>query len=115
MKNRFKNWVLILMIVLSQNAVGQESDSSNLIARRETEFHLATITKHVNDTTVEMNEIVSAVRFFENLTKIESECMGTYLGKLDPTKKDLLAWNEWYKRNRTRIWMNPETGRVEIK
>lgn len=44
-----------------------------------------------------------------------SESDGSDIGKFNPTKQDYLNWQQWYKVNKTKLYIDTHTGKIELK
>ena len=112
--NKSINLMSWIFLLFAQTVSCQIYNDSNKIACLRLEKQLLEIKEYVEDIDIQMNGVANAVDFFEDLTGIESESGGTYLGKLNPSKKDFLAWNNWYDINREKLWIDSKSGKVIV-
>jgi hypothetical protein len=48
----------------------------------------------------------------EELTSIPSKAHGGYLGKLKPTQGDLIIWEQWYSRNKDKLYWDEDDHKI---
>lgn len=62
-----------------------------------------------------LTNIIRIVLNFELLTQIESESDGNFIGKYNPTNRDIERWIEWFVQNQTRICWYEEKNILYLK
>ena len=64
-----------------------------------------------------VEEINSAVKFFEETTGILSIASYSYVGRMPSldSKGELKKWDEWYVKNSPLLFVDPLTGRIKRK
>ena len=62
-----------------------------------------------------LNEIVNIILNFELLTGIESESDGDYIGKHDPTDKDVERWLDWFYEHKDNLCWYKEKNVLFLK
>ncbi len=109
-----KNKILILLCFFFIGCKGIGQDKQR--AYSEIEKRLNVIKNFVEgkeiDSTLSRAE---AVAFMEKLTKIESESAFIAESKLNPTKADYDNWNNWYEKNKEKLYWDKRNKKVLIK
>lgn len=108
---------MILICMMACNLLFCQKKEENAKARLLVENQLKLIYTYIKgidpDSTLKR---VAAVRFIEELTKLESESdTWGQIGKLDPTEKDYIIWKGWYDRNKMKIYWESKKQKVIYK
>lgn len=108
--NRSTRIVFLLALVLTAcSHVQPQSDVDIIWSAKEQELLRAAKEWKEDD-------LIKAVSFFETTTGIRSHLDVSYFGVL-PTRvhESLVEWRSWYQQNRSLLYVNPSTGRIEKK
>jgi len=60
-------------------------------------------------------DVINYVNELEKLTNIDSESDINYFGKMNPTKNDLIKWNEWYENKKEIVCWDDTNNRLFIR
>ncbi|MFL9836902.1 hypothetical protein ABS768_05285 [Flavobacterium sp. ST-75] len=106
--------VTLLLILFTLVSCGSSVKSRNE-AQKEFEAKLASLNSFLNGQPDTSLRIIGTISFFEKVTGIMSESDGSDIGKFNPTKQDYLNWQQWYKVNKTKLYIDTHTGKIELK
>ena len=64
---------------------------------------------------VNASKISEAITFLEEITLIKSNSDGNYFGRFNPTQQDFSNWNQWFKKNKARLYWDEKAHKVKVK
>ncbi|KGO81498.1 hypothetical protein Q763_07575 [Flavobacterium beibuense F44-8] len=106
--------VTLILILFTLLSCGSTVKSRNE-AQKEFEAKLASLNSFLNGEPDTSLRIIGTISFFEKVTGIMSESDGSDIGKFNPTKQDYLNWQQWYEVNKTKIYLDSDTGKIAVK
>ena len=107
-----KSYILLVILIFSC----QPRDMLNIKAKNLINQELAHIEEFLNPKTKYVNgRHMGSVLFLEQLTNIESESPGNYIGKYRPTVQDLEKWKEWYAKNKLNVLWMPQKNKIGVQ
>lgn len=108
--------VKALIFFLFANSFYCNVDTSNKMACSIVERHLKVIKNYLDKRDIDSSgQRMNSISFLEELTNIQSESDGTFIGKLSPTKNDYNNWNSWYRENKSFLLFDDKNKRVYLK
>jgi len=111
MKNKLK--LLVLGILLTTTAFSCNSKSNNEMAKELFLKNMTLLKRSANESGSNLKDTPKVIEEMEELTAIPSKANDVLVGKLKPTKGDLIIWEYWYKKNQDKLYWDENDHKIK--
>jgi len=107
-----KQKLLAISLLLLATTYSCNSKADNTKAKELFLKNMTLLQRSANDEDFNHKNTPKTIEEMEELTSIPSKAACGYLGKLKPTQGDLIIWEQWYSRNKDKLYWDEDDHKI---